>query len=258
MRILVVDDVGYVRHYLDRLLTQHGHSVVTAASGMAALELLKQDNAIQAVITDLLMPGMDGLELFKKVQRIDRFDDRGPLPPPVFILMTALRPTSTTPKREANMLQEALDLGFADVLLKPIDNEHLLRQLTSIERKLHRGKIAGSRTGRDFTAKLQALSELLEKILGSDDREALAQLTDLLHASLARADRAIQELDARSPEPSGNFEQTLQTLQSLTDSVISTEDSEAVLTMCRELENQAKQLKQKIADRPSAAVDPIG
>ena len=30
MRILVVDDVGYVRHYLDRMLTQHGHAVSTA------------------------------------------------------------------------------------------------------------------------------------------------------------------------------------------------------------------------------------
>jgi CheY-like chemotaxis protein len=135
MRILVVDDVSYVRHHLDRVLTQHGHSVSTAVSGAGAVEMLKEEHAIQVVITDLIMPGMNGFELFKLARRIDRFDGRGPLPPPVFYLITALRPGST-PDRESSMLQQAHELGFADVLLKPIDNERLLHLLGNLEQKL--------------------------------------------------------------------------------------------------------------------------
>jgi len=66
MKILVVDDVGFVRHYLDRLITSHGHTVLTSQNGAEALKVLKQDMTIQAVVTDLLMPGLDGIELFEE------------------------------------------------------------------------------------------------------------------------------------------------------------------------------------------------
>ena len=82
MRILVVDDVGFVRHTLERLLSSHGHSVVTADSGAAALGALQKDLGIEAILTDLLMPGMDGVELFHQAQQLDRLGDAGPLPPP--------------------------------------------------------------------------------------------------------------------------------------------------------------------------------
>src|SRR5436190_10265610 len=113
MRILVVDDVGYVRHYFDRLLTQNGHVVWTAASGYQAIDILNQDKAIQVVITDLLMPGMDGLQFFREAQKIDWGDSTGaPLSRPVFYLITAMRPSSVTPHRETNMLQQALKMGI--------------------------------------------------------------------------------------------------------------------------------------------------
>src|SRR5437879_6433284 len=123
MRILVVDDVDYVRHNLDHVLTQNGHSVVTAASGTQAIEVLNQEGAIQVVITDLLMPGMDGLEFFRAAQKIDKYGTSGVLPPPVFYLITAMRPSAVAPLRETERLHQALQMGFAEVLLKPIDNE---------------------------------------------------------------------------------------------------------------------------------------
>ena len=136
MKILVVDDVGFVRHYLDRLITSHGHTVLTASDGGEALKVLKQDMTIQAVVTDLLMPGLDGIELFEASRNIDRFDDNGLLDPPKFILITALRPSATAPQKEMLKLQQAVDLGFHDVMLKPIDNEHLMKNLTAIEQKV--------------------------------------------------------------------------------------------------------------------------
>lgn len=132
MRILVVDDVGYVRHTLDRLLSSHGHSVATADSGSAALGALRQDNGIEAVLTDLLMPGMDGVELFRQAQRLDRVGDAGPLPPLPFILMTALRPNANGPTREMALLNEAVNVGFLDVMFKPLDNVVLMRHFEKI------------------------------------------------------------------------------------------------------------------------------
>ena len=218
MKILVVDDVGYVRHYLDQLLTQKGHSVLTAASGMQAIETLQQEHSIQVVITDLLMPGVDGLELFRAAQKIDRHDEQGRLPRPVFYLITALRPSAVTSPRETNMLQQALQMGFAEVLLKPIDNEHLLRQLANLERKLLRGENTENALAATSHADLlRATAQNVESLLCCEDRDVLAQLSELMHASLARIPRIIRQLDAgqfdAGPlEQSTVLEQTLQPL----------------------------------------------
>jgi len=252
MRILVVDDVGYVRHYLDRLLTQHGHSVVTAASGTQALELLKLEDGIQVVITDLLMPGMDGLELFDAVRKIDRSSDQGTIPAPVFLLITALRPTPANGRREVNLLQQALDLGFADVFLKPIDNDHLLHQLAKLEQNQNQTGFrhaAPAPAPDDFGTLVRETEDLVARLAACDSRETVVQLLELLTTTVALLERRADELGIQPVENPASLEQiqqTLQTLQSLTDSVLSTENQHAVITMRRQLETQAEQLKQQL------------
>jgi CheY-like chemotaxis protein len=223
MKILVVDDVGYVRHYFDRLLTQNGHLVWTAGSGFQALEILKQENSIQVVITDLLMPGMDGLDLFATAQKLERRDSTGPLPVPVFYLITALRPSSTSPHRETNLLQKALQMGFAEVLLKPIDNEHLLRQLANLEEKALRiqpGQV--SAVGADQAELLHVIDQSIERLLCCENGGALADLAELLHGSLARIPKIARPLDGLPRERSVNAAQMLQGLHSQNESVLST------------------------------------
>jgi CheY-like chemotaxis protein len=210
MRILVVDDVGYVRHYFDRLLTQNRHTVWTAASGFDALEILQQQSSIEVVITDLLMPGMDGLEFFKAAQKIEKYGEKGTLPFPVFYLITALRPSSVTTHRESNQLQQALQLGFAEVLLKPIDNEHLLRQLANLERSLRSEPGANAPACTDPAELLNAIDQNIERVLRSHNLDALAELTELLSASLARIPEFIGEHDAQPIKPSPNLEPTKQ------------------------------------------------
>ncbi len=65
-RILVVDDEAPVRELLRRWLTNDGYNYVTAASGVAAWEALRSDE-FALLITDLMMPGMSGMELLSKV-----------------------------------------------------------------------------------------------------------------------------------------------------------------------------------------------
>ena len=132
MRVLVVEDVGFVRHNMERLLKQHNHAVVSALSGEKALEMLKSDHKIDVVITGLFMSGMSGIDLFKEAQLIQCIDDSGRPTGPDFILTTTTERTSADSKKTA-MVQQALDMGFVDVLLKPIESAQLIARLRQIE-----------------------------------------------------------------------------------------------------------------------------
>ena len=65
-RILAVDDQRYFRGLLEGLLSEEGYEVVTAASGEEALRLMEQIR-FDILLTDLVMPGMDGKELYDKI-----------------------------------------------------------------------------------------------------------------------------------------------------------------------------------------------
>ena len=81
MRILIVDDEAPIRDMLQKGLTQRGgFSVEVAQNGIEATEKIEKD-VFDLVLTDLMMPGMDGLELLKTV--------KGTRPEVMVILMTA-------------------------------------------------------------------------------------------------------------------------------------------------------------------------
>ncbi|MGH7593180.1 MAG: response regulator, partial [Gemmatimonadales bacterium] len=66
--VLVVDDDVRVREILVRLLTAQGYRVTEAGGTDAALELLQRDGEVPLVMSDLHMPGRDGLELLREVR----------------------------------------------------------------------------------------------------------------------------------------------------------------------------------------------
>ncbi len=67
-RVLVVDDERYVRRLIRDSLTREGYEVETAESGTEALRMLRE-NPCDVVIADVVMPGMDGLDLLKRLKR---------------------------------------------------------------------------------------------------------------------------------------------------------------------------------------------
>jgi PAS domain S-box-containing protein len=70
--ILVVDDETSVRNVIQRTLDKHGYQVATAAEGSEAMAFYAQHRAeIKAVITDLMMPGMDGPSLIRALRHLD-------------------------------------------------------------------------------------------------------------------------------------------------------------------------------------------
>jgi DNA-binding NtrC family response regulator len=114
-RILVADDEEIVRTNVQEFLRSHGYVVDGASDGNAALErVLDEDYAL--VLTDIRMPGMDGIELLQRVvtERPETF----------VLIMTAYASVETA--------VEALRLGAYDYLLKPIVFEDLLQRIQNL------------------------------------------------------------------------------------------------------------------------------
>jgi nitrogen regulation protein NR(I) len=109
-RILVVDDEPAILSAFEELLCSQGHEVLTARRAEAALPQIETHQP-DAVITDLCLPGMDGLEAFRQIKA-----RHGKLP---VIIMTGQGTTESA--------IEATKLGAFDYLVKPVDPEEMLR-----------------------------------------------------------------------------------------------------------------------------------
>jgi CheY-like chemotaxis protein len=118
--ILVVDDVGYNRVLLARLLTRSGYHVTEANGTDDGLRCLAKQR-FHAVITDLLMPGSSGLEFYQKAKSNRVMDDHGEISCPPFILCTAYGGEEVD--------DQAHDEGFIDVIHKPFDNKRIDQSL---------------------------------------------------------------------------------------------------------------------------------
>ena len=116
-RILLIDDDNSLREVVQFILTESGHEVLTAADGLEGIGLLAADPDL--VVTDIRMPGADGMEVLRKVRSVSA------APPPV-IMLTA---HGTVEQAVAAMQQ-----GAFTYLLKPFAREEL--KLT-VEQALH-------------------------------------------------------------------------------------------------------------------------
>jgi len=68
--VLVVDDDPEVRETLVNILEARGYTVIDAASGREALDILEHDETIQVLFTDVMMPGISGITLAKKAMEM--------------------------------------------------------------------------------------------------------------------------------------------------------------------------------------------
>ena len=119
MRILVVDDERAVRESLRRALELEGYEIELADDGQEALYRLESQPEPDAVILDVLMPGLDGLEVCKRLRRTG-----SKLP----VLMLTAR--DAVENRVAG-----LDAGADDYLTKPFALEELLARIRALLRR---------------------------------------------------------------------------------------------------------------------------
>src|SRR5262249_19098944 len=115
MLVLVADDDRAVREALERALQLHGYEVALASDGDTALTAV-DSRTPDAVVLDVMMPGLDGLDV---TRRLRRQGNRIPI-----LLLTA---------RDA--VGDRLEAGAADYLPKPYDLEELLARLRALLRR---------------------------------------------------------------------------------------------------------------------------
>jgi len=158
-RILVIEDEERIRQFLQRGLSFEGYRVDTAADGQMGLELARE-SAPDLVLLDLMLPGMDGLEVCRRIRAASD----------VPILMLTARETIED-------RVTGLDAGADDYLVKPFAFDELMARVRALLRRsqpsqpqVHRfadleldtGTRQGRRGGRifDLTAKEYELLEL--------------------------------------------------------------------------------------------------
>ena len=103
-KVLIVDDQFGIRILLNEVLQKEGYDTYQAANGLQALEIL-DDHTPDLVLLDMKIPGMDGIEILKRMKVIQ--------PDIKVIIMTAYG--------ELDMIQEAMDLGAITHFAKPFD-----------------------------------------------------------------------------------------------------------------------------------------
>jgi two-component system NtrC family response regulator len=167
MRILVVEDDKPVRDLLMHLCSREGHEVSGAGSAGEALVLLR-DAPFELLITDIIMPGLDGLALIRRAKAIQ--------PEIMPIVLTGHTGNYT--------LEDILAAGASDLILKPFRTPELRARL----------KLAG-----DQLRTLQQL-KAQERTL----QTASTEMIDVLRQELKEARQAVARLSAvvaRGDEP---------------------------------------------------------
>jgi two-component system cell cycle response regulator len=123
--ILIVDDDAAIRDSMHEFVEMSGFSSSTAANAEDALEML-QSNTVDVVITDIMLPGMDGLELTDRIRKNFEVD---------VIVMTGYSGDYS--------YEEAISKGASDFVFKPVRFEELLLRLRRVlkERRLTQERI---------------------------------------------------------------------------------------------------------------------
>lgn len=117
-RILIIEDNPMVVKSLEFKLTKDGYEVIVAEDGRKALEILKQEETIQLVITDLMLPYVTGIELIEYIRK-----NTPTLP--IIVLSTS---------NQEEIITDAFMMGVNDFITKPFSpNELSLRVKRTIE-----------------------------------------------------------------------------------------------------------------------------
>jgi len=188
--ILLVDDEEEILDFLERILSTK-YTICKATGGPGALNILASE-AVQLVISDVMMPEMDGFELCKKIKS-DFEHSHIPV-----ILLTA-----------RNTIQskiEGLELGADAYIEKPFSKEHLLAQIASLLANrnmirdffassplVHIKSMAHSKADERF---LETLNETICRNMEDTDLdvEKLAKIMNMSRITLYRKIKAISDL----------------------------------------------------------------
>ena len=122
-KVLIADDSLITRKMLQGTLEKNGYQTVAAEDGMQAWEILKSESGLRLAILDWMMPGMDGIDICRKLQEQERTRS-------VYVILL-------TAKEGVDNTTAALQAGASDYITKPFEKEELLARLKVGERTVN-------------------------------------------------------------------------------------------------------------------------
>lgn len=159
MKILIAEDDFVSEKILQLTLEREGHEVVIARNGLSAWQTFDAD-PVRVIVSDWMMPGLDGLELVQRVRSRPQTDYT------YVILLTALQ-------TGRDNLRKAMEAGVDDFLSKPLDREVISMRLRVAERIL------------EYTRQIRLLKDLLPICMYCkrirDDSDYWQQVENYLH-----------------------------------------------------------------------------
>jgi DNA-binding NtrC family response regulator len=200
-KILVVDDQDTIRHFISKAIEAEGHIVSSAPSGERGLESIAADPP-DAVILDLKLPGMSGMEVLKKIKETSK--------DMTVIMITAYGEVSSAVK--------AIKAGAYDYILKPVDIDHLILSLNrALESRKLWSELAHWRQKQllrfdfDFvvgtSSVMQDLMNTVENLAKSDTTTVLIEgesgtgkelIANMIHKLSPRRDEPFMEISCAS------------------------------------------------------------
>ncbi len=189
--VLVVDDERNIRRTLRMVLEGEGTTVVEAADGAAALEMLGRDASIEVLLADVKMPGLSGLELLERLSVLG--DGRPGLP----VILISGHATVSDAVR-------ATRLGAFDFFEKPLERDRVLVSVRNAlrqaraERELRalRGRVYG-----EIVASSPAMHALIKQIAKVGPTKARVLITGESGTGKELVARAIHDSSTRQQQP---------------------------------------------------------
>jgi DNA-binding NtrC family response regulator len=192
-RILVVDDEVNARTALAELLRDKGFDVETAADAFKAIGKF-ESFAPQVVVTDLKMPGMDGIDLIKKL--------RAEAEPPAVVVMTAFGAVETA--------VDAMRAGAADYLSKPINLNELLvvldRVLETEQLRRETRQLRARVRDRVAPSNMIGVAAPMQRVFEAIDQVAPSKATVMISGESGTGKELVANaIHQRSPRANGPF-----------------------------------------------------
>lgn len=116
--ILIIDDDETIIEILKKILNDNGYDSITASNGIEAVNILQEQDNINGIILDILMPIKDGRETLKEIRKKEKTKNT-----PVLVL---------TGEKSITDVSELLTLGANDYMVKPFDPGTLITRLKQI------------------------------------------------------------------------------------------------------------------------------
>jgi PAS domain S-box-containing protein len=178
MRILSVDDKSENIYLMESLLCGYGYEVISAHNGIEALQKL-EEQPFDLIISDILMPKMDGFQLCREVKKNDKLKQ---IP---FVFYTA----TYTDKKDEDL---ALSLGASRFIIKPTEPEKFMQIITEVISDKEEGKLPVPQPVLEEEIYLKTYNEsLIHKI--EDKLEQIEASNRKLMAALDERNKEIAE-----------------------------------------------------------------